>query len=321
MKKTIIIITSIVLLLSFIPAVSYARNSVDDGSKVYTNYLYYNNEGLQRTRQGYVIDHLKNFLYNNYDESGERIVPSKDMFGDVEDLIDSIPYTDSKFTTINLNCFGFDGTPVYTEEQINEYVRILEYIDTLPFVVSVHPGYKSIPYADNEKYPFEYRPEYEFKTGEIYVVLFKEFTEVSLPEGYFDDLIPDGIGSVKIETYNKNQIEKGNNPGIYCISFDCNDPAVTLKFARSLYEDPRVKAVSLNYIGVWELLDQEVPAAGDVDGDGKIMMKDLLLIRQLVAGAASDNGDVFVNGDVNGDGAVNMKDVLTLRKILAGSEE
>ncbi len=318
MKRFIIVITSIALMLSFIPFASFAQNGLEEGSRIYTNYLYYKNEDLKRAREGYVIDHLEIFLKNNYDENGERIIPAKETFGDVKDLIESIPYTTSKFTTVNLNCFKFDGTPVYTEEQIDEYVKILEYIDTLPFVVSVHPGYKSIPYADNEKYPLNIRSEYEFATGVILVVLFKEFTAMTLPEDFFIECIPEEIDSIKIETYNKNQLENGAPVGIYKITFENRDPEVTLKFARALYEDPRVKGLELNYKIEWEFFD-DLPK-GDVNRDGNVNMKDILLLRSALSGVEELSEKESVGADVNGDGAINMKDVLMLRHVLAGEE-
>ena len=55
---------------------------------------------------------------------------------------------------------------------------------------------------------------------------------------------------------------------------------------------------------------------GDVNDDGGINLKDVVLLRQYYAG-----GDVTVNelaADVNGDGAVTLKDVVLLRQYYAG---
>ncbi|MCQ2404486.1 MAG: dockerin type I repeat-containing protein [Clostridia bacterium] len=56
--------------------------------------------------------------------------------------------------------------------------------------------------------------------------------------------------------------------------------------------------------------------AGDVNNDGAVNMKDVLILRKHLAGI-----EVEMNAnaaDMNADGAVNMKDVLALRKKLAG---
>ena len=58
---------------------------------------------------------------------------------------------------------------------------------------------------------------------------------------------------------------------------------------------------------------------GDVDGDGVVTMKDVLLLRKLLAGAATAEEGSEALADVDGDGVVTMKDVLLLRKILAGA--
>ena len=55
--------------------------------------------------------------------------------------------------------------------------------------------------------------------------------------------------------------------------------------------------------------------AGDADGDGQLSMKDVLVIRKLIAGILT--GEVPA-ADVDGDGNVTMKDVLLVRKAIAG---
>ncbi len=55
---------------------------------------------------------------------------------------------------------------------------------------------------------------------------------------------------------------------------------------------------------------------GDVDGDGAVNMKDVLMLRKVLAGVETASGEF---ADVDGDGNVNMKDILLLRKIIAGA--
>ena len=57
-------------------------------------------------------------------------------------------------------------------------------------------------------------------------------------------------------------------------------------------------------------------ASGDANGDGDLDMKDVLLIRKVIAGMG---GVLQVDAaDVDRDGAVTMKDVLLIRKFIAG---
>ena len=60
---------------------------------------------------------------------------------------------------------------------------------------------------------------------------------------------------------------------------------------------------------------------GDVNGDGGIDMKDVLMLRKVLAGAGDLSDKLKGNADVNGDGGVDMKDVLMLRKIIAGVKD
>ena len=50
-------------------------------------------------------------------------------------------------------------------------------------------------------------------------------------------------------------------------------------------------------------------------------MKDILLLRKVLAGADEIEEQNFANADMDGDGAISMKDVLALRKLLAGETE
>ncbi len=56
---------------------------------------------------------------------------------------------------------------------------------------------------------------------------------------------------------------------------------------------------------------------GDANGDGAVNMKDVLVLRKVLAGMSVE-GYVEAAADVTADGAVNMKDVLQLRKFIAG---
>ena len=57
-------------------------------------------------------------------------------------------------------------------------------------------------------------------------------------------------------------------------------------------------------------------APGDVDGDGEVSMKDVLLVRKFIAGMVDSIDESAA--DFNADGSVDMKDVLLIRKFIAG---
>jgi|GEM_PF-2496797 hypothetical protein len=56
---------------------------------------------------------------------------------------------------------------------------------------------------------------------------------------------------------------------------------------------------------------------GDVNGDGKVNGKDLLLMKKRIIGDVTDNDIVVDNSDLNGDGKINSKDVKLLRARIA----
>lgn len=58
--------------------------------------------------------------------------------------------------------------------------------------------------------------------------------------------------------------------------------------------------------------------AGDINGDAKVNMKDLVLLQQYINGWDVDVDERFA--DVNGDGSVNMKDLVLLQQFINGWE-
>ena len=60
--------------------------------------------------------------------------------------------------------------------------------------------------------------------------------------------------------------------------------------------------------------------SGDVNGDGDVTVKDVLLMRRYIAGLGDLTAEAIFRGDVSGDGDITTKDVLTVRRIIAGLE-
>ena len=60
---------------------------------------------------------------------------------------------------------------------------------------------------------------------------------------------------------------------------------------------------------------------GDVDGDGKVNIVDLVQLRKHLAGITTLKGDAFKGADVTKDGVVNILDLVKIRKHLAGLEK
>lgn len=56
---------------------------------------------------------------------------------------------------------------------------------------------------------------------------------------------------------------------------------------------------------------------GDVNGDGDVSVRDVLLLRKYLADLASSHELSFAAADVDGNGELNVRDVLTIRKYLA----
>ena len=58
---------------------------------------------------------------------------------------------------------------------------------------------------------------------------------------------------------------------------------------------------------------------GDVNGDGKVNMKDVLLLRKVLAGSAELELKYFRNSILDGEESLSLKDLLALRRLIAGA--
>ena len=75
---------------------------------------------------------------------------------------------------------------------------------------------------------------------------------------------------------------------------------------------------SYSYVVPEEVTEVTVAVKGDLDGDGRINMKDLAQLRRNMAEGTVEGGLEQLLIDFNGDGVVNMKDMGILRRYLAG---
>ena len=58
---------------------------------------------------------------------------------------------------------------------------------------------------------------------------------------------------------------------------------------------------------------------GDVNLDGKVALKDNLLLKKNIAGTETLDALPFLAGDVDGNGAIKLKDTLAVKKVIAGT--
>ena len=122
--------------------------------------------------------------------------------------------------------------------------------------------------------------------------------------------------------------------GLYLASYEVSGGKASLAIPASKFTEDAGKKNVVSVIGksadgattyknFCTVIVREKPALliGDADGNGDVNMKDILLLRKIVAGAEDDSKAVFANADAEADDDLNMKDILRIRKILAGADE
>ena len=110
------------------------------------------------------------------------------------------------------------------------------------------------------------------------------------------------------------------------------DSLRTIEYAESLYNalpaDEKLLVTNRQTLATARKTYDALAGAilyGDADGDGEIMAKDLVLIRQYLAGhdgaAGTSSVEVAAGADANGDGAISTKDIVILRRYIANYDE
>lgn len=70
-----------------------------------------------------------------------------------------------------------------------------------------------------------------------------------------------------------------------------------------------------------ESITNQAVIYGDVDGDGKITIKDLLIVQKKIMGSRSLSGSFSKAADPNRDGSIDIKDLLKIQKHLLGASQ
>lgn len=80
------------------------------------------------------------------------------------------------------------------------------------------------------------------------------------------------------------------------------------------YDTHKLYGITFPYTAV----PPQVYEPGDVNGDGDVNVKDVLIVRRVIAGLAEIGEEEYARADMNGDGDVTSKDVLKMRRYIAG---
>ena len=153
MKRLITVLLSVLMIAAVIPFSAFAAGDEKEDWEIYENYLYYNNDGTKTS--GYTIDKI------NFQTTDEYFGVELDAsyFPEIADRIVDIEYVE--FYEYNIIFRKADPEfsqkkPVYTEEDIDEYIGFLKYIKGLDFVLDIVPEKITIepfdPLEDWEKY-------------------------------------------------------------------------------------------------------------------------------------------------------------------------
>ena len=111
----------------------------------------------------------------------------------------------------------------------------------------------------------------------------------------------------------------------FTVSPDAAAGQYTVKAVSNDISNAELEDVVINFAaGVVTVVDDEV-VYGDVNGDGSVNTKDLIMLRKYISNLDDETGisiiDVADGADANADGTVSLKDLVLLRKYIADYDD
>jgi len=231
MKKAIIVLVSFILTFTIMTLNIMAIDDKKEDWEIYESYLYYNNDGTKTS--GYTIDKIKFQLTSEFLDDHFLEVIDASYFPEIADRIVKLEFIE--FYEYNIIFREPDPEfsekkPVYTEEEIDEYIGFLKYVKDLDFVLVIMPEKTTIepfdPVEDWEKYENYIDYKNDGTKGHGYSI---NYINVDISSEYLseNEVTPSTFPEIKdriVRIMPPDQYSSSQNR--YRIDFVVNDPYV-----------------------------------------------------------------------------------------------
>ena len=226
------------------------------------------------------------------------------------------PITNAKEDdTITVDGFAEDGNPVHYEIKQNVTNGTVKLPEGDFTVTDTTAGYKAgVEVTDSN--------------GTVTAAV---TDKSSVDSRYVNVTVPVEVNTFKVTAPDGSLVEEGKMKGTSLkasdLSMSANDFKKMLSYAGFSSEFGFVNSANENdlttengYLGVISSkITKVVPESslkGDIDADGKVTVKDIVLMNKYLHGKSTYQLENFVNADMNSDGAVNVYDMALLKKEL-----
>jgi|GEM_PF-3407344 hypothetical protein len=162
MKKIILLLVSLLIISTLFQVAVFASDEGKEDWEIYENYLYYENDGTKTT--GYTIEGVYVFI------SDRDVINCMDLsfFPEIETIIDSINEVDYGVYYLKFkkpDSQTGEKIPIYSEEDIDEYIGFLKYLEGLDYVSGIRTEKITIEPFDIHYDWEEYTNYYFYKNG------------------------------------------------------------------------------------------------------------------------------------------------------------
>ena len=283
------------------------------------SYVFYDNADLHK-EDGYDIDYVSISFSREKFGKFQKLVP--EMFPEIADKILKIEVNGAfryKFTFYEES--DKLALPVRTIEQVEEYIAILDYFDSLPYVTNIMRHRVYYYYYDYEiKAPLKELTDQRHSADCIIVTMFSAYSDREFGDDYFDGLIPSDIeiDHIVCRKYNTDRLR-----AFLFVYIKNGDDDKLVRLAEAIWSSPEVLGADYDYYFEAEPDDEPIYAPvnrkkGDFNGDGVINMKDVAALKKYFSGAYGP-GVMPLAADLDGDGRTSIKDLTLLKKVISGS--
>ena len=179
----------------------------------------------------------------------------------------------------------------------------------------------------DKDYTTSYSNNINVGTATVVIQGINNYTGESMVNFIINERIPDiitsDVFSINQEAMTASKITQGCTSGSFLSALNEEKYCVMMKGTEKLTDStPLGTGMILNLMNESEIIKSyRVVVTGDVNGDGKINITDMIAVKQDILGKSKLSALRKSAGDVNGDGKINITDFIKIKAAILGKDK
>lgn len=281
----------------------------------------------------------------NHTYTGNAITPEITVKYDNQSLVKDKDYTISYVNNINAGTATvvIKGSGNFTgEKRLNFLISPISFTNNSTITVGAIEDYTytgnaitpeitvkcdNLSLVKDKDYTTSYMNNTNVGTATVVIQGINNYTGESMVNFIINERIPDiitsDVFSINQQTLTASKISQGCTSGSLLSALNEKKYCVMMNGSEKLPDSsPLGTGMILNLMNESEIIKSyRVVVTGDVNGDGKINITDMIAVKQDILGKSKLSGLRKSAGDVNGDGKINITDFIKIKASILGKDK